>query len=137
MSAASVDFHVIEHAFPKDSDYVKDYGWVAIAGTVILGFGHEPVIDALANTIIDETNNSPKLQLDALRKLRESLLKASPLVGFPRVSSAVAADSVLRRHTDRPTRRASTASWSSKRPFALPPPRSPTPSSRTSRCAPP
>jgi len=82
----SLDFPSLEALFAKDSMYLLDYGWVAVAGTVILGFGHEPLIASLAEQIIKETSSDEEKQVAALRKLREALLKASPLVGFPRVS---------------------------------------------------
>lgn len=138
-SSSTVDFGALEALYPQGSDYIKAYGWAAIAGTVILGFGHAPAIADLAGAIIDATQDNSTLQTQAVRKLREALLKASPLVGFPRVSPCPSSLFLSHEHpADKlNTRRASTASPSSKRPSASASPPSPAQSRRTSPSAPP
>lgn len=73
--------------FPSDSSYITEHGWVAIAGVAILGFGKEPLILDLADEILRQIPSDQDEQVKAFRKLREGCLKASPLVGFPRVSN--------------------------------------------------
>ena len=80
-----LDTAALATAFPADSTYITAHGWVAIAGVAILGFGREPMIAELVEEILQRTNECEVEQLEALRKLREGCLKASPLVGFPRV----------------------------------------------------
>jgi len=84
---AQVDFNAITQLFPSDSIYVKEYGWVALAGTVLLGFGKEAMIENLIDAVLSQAGGDEEAQHTALRKVRETMLKASPLVGFPRVSS--------------------------------------------------
>ena len=81
----SVNTATLTKHFPSDSTYNTQYGWVAIAGVAILGFGKEPLIADLANEILKQIPNDEGEQVKAFRKLREGCLKASPLVGFPRV----------------------------------------------------
>ena len=85
----SLDTAALAKIFPANSTYITNYGWVAIAGVAILGFGKEPMINALAEEILRRTAHSHNEdeRVRAFRKLREGCLKASPLVGFPRVSS--------------------------------------------------
>lgn len=83
--AKTLDIQSLSALFPKSSDYTQDYGWVAIVGVVLLGFGQEPRVKELGEAILQQTENDEKAQITAYRKLREALLKASPLVGFPRV----------------------------------------------------
>jgi len=83
---AQIDFDALTNLFPSDSIYVKEYGWVALAGTALLGFGKEPMIADLIDGVLAQAGKNEKAQYTALRKVRESMLKASPLVGFPRVS---------------------------------------------------
>lgn len=86
-STSQLSISSLAALFPPSSDYTKDFGWVAIAGAVLLGFGQEPLISQLGDVILQQTGDDQQKQLLAFRKLREALLKASPLVGFPRVSS--------------------------------------------------
>lgn len=82
---SSIDTNVLGKIFSADSPYSKNYDWVAIAGCIILGFGQEPAIRQLLSTLLEQTKSSNDgVQLKAVHKLREALLKASPLVGFPR-----------------------------------------------------
>lgn len=87
--AKTLDIQSLSTLFPKSSDYTQDYGWVAIVGVVLLGFGQEPRIKELGETMLQQTKSDEKAQIIAYRKLREALLKASPLVGFPRVRISI------------------------------------------------
>ncbi|KAL9054605.1 MAG: hypothetical protein Q9162_004068 [Coniocarpon cinnabarinum] len=80
----SLKTSILPSHFPSSSAYIRTYGWVAIAGVAILGFGHEPMIADLTREVLRQTPDSEDEQIKALRKLREGCLKASPLVGFPR-----------------------------------------------------
>lgn len=90
MSEKSVDVAALASSFPSSSPYSKDYGWAAIAGAILLGFGQEPRVQQLCETIYEEAKNDKDAQKQGFRKLREALLKASPLVGFPRSINGLA-----------------------------------------------
>lgn len=81
----SLDTAALATTFPSDSTYITTHGWAAIAGVAVLGFGTEPVIREIAEEILHRTSGNENAQVKAFRKLREGCLKASPLVGFPRV----------------------------------------------------
>lgn len=87
--AKTLDIQSLSALFPESSDYTQDHGWVAIVGVVLLGFGQEPRIEELGEAILEQTKNDENAQIKAFRKLREALLKASPLVGFPRVCQSI------------------------------------------------
>jgi len=85
-----MDYKSLAALFPEDSAYSKNFGWAVIVGVVLLGFGKEPMVKGLAEAILAQTGDDHNVQLAAFRKLREALLKASPLVGFPRVCACIA-----------------------------------------------
>jgi hypothetical protein len=85
-SSQTLDIPALLTTFPTSSDFSKDYGWAAIVGVVLLSFGQEPRIKQLAEALLQQTKDDLKAQITAFRKVREALLKSSPLVGFPRVS---------------------------------------------------
>jgi hypothetical protein len=85
-SSQTLDIPALSANFPTPSDFSKDYGWAAIVGVVLLGFGQEPRIKQLGEVLLQQTKDDSKAQITAFRKVREALLKSSPLVGFPRVS---------------------------------------------------
>jgi len=51
--------------------------------------GQEDLIADLAHAVLEQTGEDVMAQCSAMRKGREACLKASALVGFPRVSRAV------------------------------------------------
>lgn len=81
-----LDIPGLSALFPTTSTYSKDNAWAAILGVVILGFGQEQRIKQLGEQLLEHTKTDVDAQVKAFRKLREALLKASPLVGFPRVA---------------------------------------------------
>lgn len=83
--AKPLTYSALSSIFPPESDYSQDYSWAAIVGVVLLGFGQEPRIKQLSETLLQQTKGDKEAQKIAFRKLREALLKSSPLVGFPRV----------------------------------------------------
>lgn len=85
---SQIDFAALINLFPSDSIYVTSSGWVAIASTVLLGFGKEPLVADLIAEALSQTAGDDQKQATAMRKVREAMLKASPLVGFPRVCCA-------------------------------------------------
>ena len=75
--------------FPPTSSYTLNYGWAALAAGVLLSMGQEDLIADLAHAVLEQTGEDVMAQCSAMRKGREACLKASALVGFPRVSRAV------------------------------------------------
>ena len=86
MSKPTLDFAALGHVFPSTSDYSRNYGWAAILSATLLGFGQERLIPDLIDEILRQTGDDIMTQCAAFRKVREAILKASALVGFPRVS---------------------------------------------------
>jgi len=72
--------------FPPTSSYTLNYGWAALAAGVLLSMGQEDLIADLAHAVLEQTGEDVMAQCSAMRKVREACLKASALVGFPRVS---------------------------------------------------
>lgn len=91
----SLDTAALATMFPPDSTYTTTHGWVSITGVAILGFGKEPMIHNLVEEILRRVEHGEQGQIQAFRKLREGCLKASPLVGFPRVSVDLQASKLL------------------------------------------
>lgn len=89
MSKPTLDFRSLHSVFPTTSDYAHNYGWAAILSATLLGFGQERLIPDLVHEILIQTGVDEGLQAVAFRKVREAMLKASALVGFPRVSFPV------------------------------------------------
>lgn len=82
---STFDADALSRIFDSSSTYSSDYSWAAIAGTIILGFGQEARIHDLAVELFSDLDTKGHtVQITAFRQLREALLKASPLVGFPR-----------------------------------------------------
>lgn len=71
--------------FPQSSTYTTSHSSLAIAGAIVLGFGKEDLVRNLCEELVTVLKDDQQAQVLAFRKLREALLKASPLVGFPRV----------------------------------------------------
>lgn len=89
MSKPTLDFTSLASIFPPTSAYSQDYGWAAILSATLLGFGQERLIPDLVDEILKHTGDDESTQCAAFRKVREAMLKASALVGFPRVSLAL------------------------------------------------
>lgn len=85
MASGTLDLPSLAACFPPESTYTTEHSWSPIAGVVLLGFGRERYVHNICEELIRCTENDPDARVAALRKLREGLLKASPLVGFPRV----------------------------------------------------
>ena len=81
----ALDVSSLAACFPQDSTYTTEHSWSPIVGVALLGFGRERYAHNICEELIRRTENDPDARVAALRKLREGLLKASPLVGFPRV----------------------------------------------------
>lgn len=86
MSKPTLDFTALGSIFPSTSEYSQNYGWAAILSSTLLGFGQERLIPDLVDEILKQTGDDVMTQCAAFRKVREAVLKASALVGFPRVS---------------------------------------------------
>ena len=84
MSLSSTNFEEIVKIFPSAN--VAANPALVYTGVILECFAQEPLIKDLWTWI---SKQFPKEQEQALvaRRLREGLLKASVLVGFPRVSS--------------------------------------------------
>jgi hypothetical protein len=80
-----IDIAALAAIFPPESDYSKNYGWAAMAASIFLGFGQEKLVEDLVLGILEQTGDDVEEQTKAFRKVREAMLKASALVGFPRV----------------------------------------------------
>jgi len=81
--------HNLSTLFPSTSSYTLNYGWAALAAGTLLAMGQEDLIADLAHAVLKQTGEDVMAQCSAMRKVREACLKASALVGFPRVSRAV------------------------------------------------
>ena len=76
----------LESLFPADSRG-PEYGvWYVFVGCTLLCFAREGQVGELWAQLAEQIGNDTDKQVIAARRLREGLLKSSPLVGFPRVS---------------------------------------------------
>jgi len=89
---SKLDMHNLSTLFPSTSSYTLNYGWAALAAGVLLSMGQEDLIADLANAVLEQTGEDVMAQCSAMRKVREACLKASALVGFPRVSTCAEGD---------------------------------------------
>lgn len=85
MTAPLLDVQLLTSLFPHDPrglEYSLAYVYAAAA---LLAFAAEKRIAELWQQIAVSHAGNPSAQATAARRVREALLKASPLVGFPRV----------------------------------------------------
>lgn len=85
-SSALPDINGIIALFPSDCRAPEYSIAYVYAGVALLAFGEEKHIPSLWQQIAQLHADSEAAQVTAATRLREGLVKASPLVGFPRVS---------------------------------------------------
>lgn len=82
---SSVDFKTILSSYVSgDLAEPQNSVWLSYAGVIVETISTASHITELWNYIASEVNDEEKQYLIA-RKIREGLLKTSPLAGFPRV----------------------------------------------------
>lgn len=85
-SSALPDIEAIIALFPSNSQ-APEYSIAPVyAGVALLAFGEEKRIPELWQQMARLHASNEATQVTAATRLREGLVKASPLVGFPRVS---------------------------------------------------
>lgn len=80
----ALDTAALSSLFPSTSAYAAQHAWVPLAAAALLGLGQETHVAELCGALLSLPGED-EVRLMALRRLREAMLKASPLVGFPRV----------------------------------------------------
>lgn len=89
-----LDAEHLQSLFPADSRG-QEYGvWYVYAGCSLLCFAKEKQVGELWKQLTGIIGDDDTKLATAARRLREGLLKSSPLVGFPRVSHLPPSDTI-------------------------------------------
>lgn len=87
--AGELDFTRISSLIESDSGVVSSSSiWYVVATAALLGFNKQSMIEQLWKYISDQCGRDESRLLAVARRVRESCLKSSVLVGFPHVSSS-------------------------------------------------
>lgn len=79
-----IDFSVLSQLMPNEANTTSTSVWYVVATAALLSFHQEPAVGELWK-YINSLNGDPTTRVAIARRIRECCLKASVLVGFPRV----------------------------------------------------
>ncbi|KAF3480581.1 uncharacterized protein GIQ15_05928 [Arthroderma uncinatum] len=97
---SDIDFSALSKLLPHDGTKEGDALWYVVVAAALMAFHREAAVGALWEHIVSTQRPSEGEKAVIARRIRESCLKASVLVGFPRgINALTSLHASLARHT--------------------------------------